>query len=233
MNISRWRLAPAALCLGLAGAMSTQAQTAAGGAEDGAYVWNAMQGEKLLALGAKGDAGRGEITFEICQGCHRTHALGRPDGSYPRLAGQHVTVLIKQMTDVRAGRRKNEKMLPFIDRHVTSPQDIADIAAYLTRLPSPANNGRGRGDALAQGEQIYQSRCAECHGREGQGDADRFHPRLNGQHYRYMLREMIDIRDGTRGNSSPRMVEIVKPLTTAELEAVGDYISRLPTDKAR
>jgi cytochrome c553 len=133
---------------------------AAADSTDGAYVWNAMQGEKLVALGTKGDAARGEITFEICQGCHRAHALGRPDGSYPRLAGQHITVLIKQMTDVRAGRRKNEKMLPFIDKHVTSPQDIADVAAYLTQLPSPPGNGQGPGTDLARGEGIYAAQCA-------------------------------------------------------------------------
>jgi hypothetical protein len=60
-----------------------------------------------------------------------------------------------------------------------------------------------------------------------------FGARMCGQHYKYMVREMIDIREGARGNSNPRMVEVVKPLTTAELEAVGDYISRLPADKAR
>lgn len=203
------------------------------GAEDGGYVWNEMQGEKLIALGARGDALRGEITYEVCQGCHRSHALGRSDGSYPRLAGQHVTVLIKQMTDVRAGRRKNEKMLPFIDQHVVNPQDIADIAVYLTRLPSPPNHGRGRGDALSTGEQIYRARCSECHGRGGEGDAAKFYPRLNGQHYKYMVREMFDIRSGLRGNSNPRMREVVRTMTDAEVEAACDYVSRLPTDPAR
>ncbi|MCZ2441228.1 MAG: hypothetical protein LC119_13810, partial [Burkholderiales bacterium] len=64
------------------------AQTPGSSEGDSDYTWNAMQGEKLQALAAKGDATRGEITFEICQGCHRKNALGRPDGSYPRLAGQ-------------------------------------------------------------------------------------------------------------------------------------------------
>lgn len=214
----------------LAGVAVAQTPTAG---EDGGYVWNAMQGEKLQALGAKGDAARGEITFEICQGCHRSHALGRSDGSYPRLAGQHATVLIKQMTDVRAGRRRNEKMLPFIDKHVANPQDIADIAAYLSRLPSPPTHGRGPGTDLALGEKVYQAHCNGCHGDAGEGDAARFYPRLNGQHYRYTLREMIDIREGVRGNSNPRMVEVVRPLSAAELEAVADWVSRLPTDKPR
>jgi hypothetical protein len=51
------------------------------GIESPDYVWNEMQGEKLQALRAKGDVLRGEIAFEVCQGCHRGRAP-RPDGSY-------------------------------------------------------------------------------------------------------------------------------------------------------
>ena len=87
--------------------------------------WNEITGEKLLALRMKGDAARGAQAFEVCQGCHRRGATGSASGTYPRLAGQHATVLIEQMADIRSGRRGNEKMLPFADEHVLSPQDIA------------------------------------------------------------------------------------------------------------
>lgn len=233
MAIRNWRCATSVLGLVLAGTVSAQSPPAKDAADEPEYMWNEMQGEKLQALRAKGDPGRGEITFEVCQGCHRAHALGRPDGSYPRLAGQHDTVLIKQMTDVRAGRRKNEKMLPFIDKHGIGPQDIADIAVYLTRLPVPPNNGKGPGTDLATGEKSYQARCARCHGPGGEGDANKFYPRVSGQHFKYMLREMVDIRDGARLNANPRMVEVVKPFSNADLEAIADYMSRLPVSPAR
>jgi cytochrome c553 len=137
-------------------------------------------------------------------------------------------VLIKQMTDVRAGRRKNEKMLPFIERHAISPQDIADIAAYLSKLPVPANNGQGPGDDLAAAQKVYDDKCAKCHGSGGEGNADEFYPRLSGQHYKYLLRETKDIRDGTRTNSNPRMVEVVKGMPDSTIQILADYISRLP-----
>lgn len=190
------------------------------------YVWNEMQAEKLQALRAKGDPVRGEISFEICQGCHRAGALGRPDGSYPRLAGQHDTVLIKQMTDVRAGRRHNPRMLPFADKHVIGPQDIADIASFLKALPVPPNNGKGSGKELAQGRKLYEKDCAVCHGERGEGDGAKFYPRVSGQHYKYLLREMIDIRDGVRLNANVKMMRVIKPYTQQDLEAVADYMSR-------
>lgn len=217
----------------LASGVLAQAGTNGGATEEPEYTWNAMQGEKLQALRAKGDPARGEITFEICQGCHRARALGRTDGSYPRLAGQHDTVLIKQMTDVRAGRRKNDKMLPFIERHAVSPQDIADIAAYLSKLPVPANNGQGPGNDLATAERIYADKCVSCHGAAGEGDANEFYPRLSGQHYKYLVREMTDIRDGSRLNANPRMVEVVKGMPDSMVQIVSDYISRLPVGGAK
>lgn len=224
-----------AALLGLLALLGPGAASAQGaGQGDGPeYVWNAMQGEKLQALRAKGDPARGEITFEICQGCHRAKALGRPDGSYPRLAGQHDTVLIKQMTDVRAGRRQNDKMLPFADKHVISPQDIADIATYLAALPVPPDNGRGPGDRLEAAKARYDADCADCHGKAGEGDANRFYPRVSGQHYKYLLREAIDIRDGRRANAYPRMREIVKGLSDRDLSDLADYMSRLPIAPAR
>ncbi|MBS1199540.1 MAG: cytochrome [Proteobacteria bacterium] len=194
----------------------------------GGQVWNEMEGEKLQALGAAGDAARGAITFEVCEGCHRNGGAGRVNGSYPRLAGQHAPVLIKQITDIRAGRRTNHKMVPFSGADVIGAQDIADIAAYLAAQPVTPDNGRGPGDDIERGGQLYARDCATCHGEFGKGAAARFYPRLSGQHYLYLLREARAIRNGERGNSNPEMVQAIKAYSDADLEAVSDFVSRLP-----
>lgn len=199
----------------------------------GTEAWNAPYPEKTEALRLKGDPARGEEAFAICQGCHRVGALGRADGSYPRLAGQHVTVLIKQLADVRSGRRSNPKMQPFADHQAISVQDIADIAIWLQALPVPADQGQGNGKALALGQRLYVMDCASCHGPRGEGDAQRFYPRVSGQHYRYMLREGIMIRDGLRKNAHPDMVKALQRYSNDELAAVSDYMSRLPVDMRR
>lgn len=210
----------------LAGLASTLALAAPGD-------WNAPYPEKTEALTLKGDAVRGEAAFVICQGCHRIGALGRADGSYPRLAGQHATVLIKQLSDVRSGRRSNPKMLPFADHQSLSVQDIADIAAFLQQLPVPANQGQGNGSDLMRGGTLYEKDCASCHGARGEGKADQFYPRLSGQHYRYLLRENRMIRDGERRNANPEMVNAIRNYSDEDLVAVADYISRLPVAPER
>ncbi len=202
----------------------------AAGIESPGYVWNEEAEEKLLALKAEGNAIRGEISYEVCQGCHGFKAPGDVEGYYPRLAGQHASVLIKQMTDVRAGRRDNPTEYPFLTEHVINVQDIADIAAYLAGLPVTPDNGKGPGEDLERGQALYEEHCETCHGADGEGDAKEFYPRVSGQHYAYLLRESRDIRDGKRRNSNPDMVEAIEDYTEEDLIVVSDYMSRLPID---
>ena len=68
------------------------------GIEAAGYQWNAQEGEKIEALKLKGDKKRGEEAYEVCGACHLPSGAGRPDGTFPQLAGQHTTVLIKQMS---------------------------------------------------------------------------------------------------------------------------------------
>ena len=120
-------------------------------------AWNEIKGELKIALETKGDPKRGEAAFEQCQGCHRKDASGRVSGAYPRLSGQHASVLMKQIADIRMGRRNNPKMEPFIDDHVLTPFEISDLAVYLQALPISAENGKGPSMGLARGKQLYLS----------------------------------------------------------------------------
>ncbi|WP_296701047.1 c-type cytochrome [Thiocapsa sp. UBA6158] len=117
-------------------------------------MWNERRGEKPLALQAKGDPLLGAIAFAVCQGCHGMEALGEVDGTYPRLAGQHASVLIKQLADVGAGIRDNRKMYPFAEEHVVTTQELADIAAYLSALSVTEEHGIGPGTDLERGRSL-------------------------------------------------------------------------------
>ena len=183
-----------------------------------------------LAWAATGDAAAGEAEFEFCRGCHRDAGAGRPNGSYPRLAGQHASVMVKQIDDIRSGRRQNHRMLPFVDESVLGRQQVADVAAYLQALPVTADHGKGPGTSLERGRMLYERDCARCHGAAGEGDARAIVPRLSGQHYLYLLREARVIRDGGRGNANTEMAELITGYDDADLEAVFDFISRLPVD---
>lgn len=189
--------------------------------------WNEIKGELKTAMEATPDAKRGQAAFDQCVGCHRIEASGRSSGAYPRLSGQHATVLMKQIADVRSGRRSNPKMEPFVSDHVLDAFQIADVALYLSQLPIDKPNGKGPGDLIAKGKVLYDKDCADCHGGKGEGDGPRFYPMVAAQHYKYLLREVNFIRDGDRRNSNPEMVAVIKPYTSAELETVADYMASL------
>lgn len=202
-------------------------QPRAPGIESPDYVWNEAKGEDLRALTATGEPIRGAYAYKLCRNCHGNDAAGDAAGFYPRLAGQHATVLIKQLADVREGRRDNPKMYPFATEHSISTQQIADIAVFLQGLPVDPEHGRGIGGDMSEGARLYKDDCETCHGRVGEGRASEFYPKLTGQHYTYLLRQAFDTRDGVRRNANPEMVEAIKGYTDQQIVAVINYVSWL------
>lgn len=193
------------------------------------YVWNKMTPERAEALRMKTDVERGKDAFRGCRGCHKPDGFGRVDGIYPRLTGQYASVIIKQLTDIRAGLRINPKMEPFISQDAITVEEIADIAAFLSNATTVKENGKGPGDQVRLGETLYtQKGCVKCHGSRGEGDGEKLYPALAAQHYSYLLREMELIKVMARGNSHPDMVAALRETSTADMEAMADYLARLP-----
>ena len=121
-------------------------------------------------------------------------------------------------------------MLPYVVKHKITPQDIADIAIYLHGLPVPPGQGKGPGDNLAHGQQLYERDCAVCHGPDGMGNADKHYPRISGQHFNYLQRESQKIRDGDRHNAHPEMISVIKHYTDNDITSVADFMSRMHVD---
>ncbi|GAB4450173.1 MAG: c-type cytochrome [Rhodocyclaceae bacterium] len=191
--------------------------------------WGKLTAEAVATLKLQGDVERGREAYRQCRGCHRADGMGRIDGTYPKLAGQHASVIIKQVTDVRSGLRLNPKMVPFAEHDALTLQELRDIAEFLQQLEPLRENGKGPGQNVDRGKAVYEGKkCDKCHGRNGEGDEARFYPVVAAQHYDYLEREMRLIKKRRRGNSHPDMVKVIKPLSDDDLEAVADYLSRLP-----
>jgi cytochrome c553 len=78
------------------------------------------------------DAAKGKVLFATCIECHGEAGNGNPEKKGPRLSGQHDWYVIKQITEIKSGVRKNPEMMPFVLK--LSEQDIKDLAAYITTL---------------------------------------------------------------------------------------------------
>jgi cytochrome c553 len=179
------------------------------------------------------DLERGKRLFETCAACHGPDGRGTSDGEIPAIAGQHGSVLLKQLTDFRHDQRWEERMRNFTDRHhLDGPQDLTDVAAYVASLPRfPATaKGIGDGSSLKEGASVYFEKCERCHGPLGEGDLMRRRPRLAGQHYGYLLRQLEDTAAQRRPGMDSAHVTMLKGLTPAQMRGVADYLSRLSPD---
>jgi cytochrome c553 len=202
------------------------------GVKVGADVWNAEGGEKDEALHLKADLANGKDVYEVCSACHMPEGWGLTDGTFPQLAGQHRKVLVKQLADIRALNRDNPTMYPFaLPSQIGGAQSIADVAEYIQKLPMNPKNGVGSGKDLEHGKKLYKENCVRCHGEDGEGNNDKFYPRIQAQHYNYLVRQYNWIKEGKRRNANPDMVKQIQTFSERDTLAVLDYVSRLKPPK--
>ena len=83
----------------------------------------------LMAAGGSPTAGQQKA--KVCEACHGLDGKS-VDPSYPNLAGQHRSYLVKALGDYRAGRRQNAIMAGFATS--LSDDDIEDLAAWFASL---------------------------------------------------------------------------------------------------
>lgn len=194
--------------------------------------WNKGGGEQGDALKLKPNLENGLEVYEVCSACHLPEGWGKPDGTFPMLSGQHKNVIIKQLADIRALNRDNPTMYPFaLPASIGGPQAIADVAAYISKLPMNPEPGYGAGDDLVLGEKLYKENCVRCHGDRGQGIPEKFYPRIHGQHYKYLVRQFEWIRDKKRRNANPDMVKQIAGFSDKDMKAVMDFVSRIKPPK--
>jgi cytochrome c553 len=183
--------------------------------------------EYQAALRATPDFEHGAVLFNQCVACHGAEGQGLPDGSTPRIAGQHFHVIVKQLVDFRYGKRLDFRMEQRANTHLGAFQDIADVAGFLSQQPRKSYDGATGSDNLAPGANLYQVSCASCHGAQGEGDDDGAVPRLAGQHPAYLLRQMYDAVDARRAALAQLHSQPIKSLDFEQMRAIANFLSRL------
>ncbi len=206
--------------------------------EENASEWMAGESERDDALTLTPDLENGLYVYEVCSGCHLPEGWGTKEGTFPQIAGQLAPVAIKQLADIRELNRDNPTMYPFaLPRAIGGAQSIADVVAYMQKLPMNPDNGKGEWaegtPEFEKGKELYKINCVECHGEIGEGNAEKYYPLIHGQHYLYMLRQFEWIRDGKRRNANPDMVKQIAEFSDDDMKMVINYVSRIPVPKEK
>jgi len=181
------------------------------------------------AINSKPDPINGEALFEYCTSCHGPDGSGDVSGSIPRIAGQHYRVLVRQIVDFRYGKRWDVRMEGIAAKHtlLATSQDIADVAAFVSRLDRDGSRGVGDGLYVEKGAAIYTQQCASCHGADAEGDGDKGIPRLSGQHAAYLARQIYDAVDARRLPLAETHRKRFVPLDFEQVLGLTDYLSRI------
>ena len=182
---------------------------------------------------AAGDAAAGKTKAAACAGCHGMDGNSMVP-SFPKLAGQGESYIVKQIHDFKANTTRQDAMMIGMVAAL-SDQDAADIGAYYQSqtLASAATFDESK---LAIGREVYKGgnlqtgvpACQACHGAAGAGNAPAGYPQLAGQFPMYTLKQLNAFKDGTRSNDKGELMrQIMAKMTEAEIEAVTQYIASL------
>jgi len=202
-----------------------------------ALVVSALMTASVQAAGVKGDAAAGEAKAVTCGACHGVDGNSAVP-TFPKLAGLGEKYLLKQMKDIRDGRRPVAVMAGQVDN--MSDQDLADIAAFYDQKARTSEMADE--DLVAMGRSIYMSgimdrkvaACSGCHSPTGKGNAPGGFPALAGQHADYIATQLTMFRKGyedpagrTNDGDSKIMRTTAFELSDLEIKAVASYASGL------
>ncbi|MGR8981162.1 MAG: c-type cytochrome [Gammaproteobacteria bacterium] len=203
-------------------------------------------------LHAEGKLNAGKEKSASCAGCHGPTG-NSPMPTFPKLAQQHASYLIKQLQAFKDGTRQDPIMGPMA--MALSDEDMMDIAAYYAAqtisqndmpvLPEDDEDEPVAADAgkkptvpelIAQGGDLYRngdlarevSACIACHGPYGEGNKPGAFPMLRSQHADYLIKSLKDFKSGARSDNPEHMMHMIaKKMTDEEIKAVSYHISMM------
>jgi len=200
-------------------------------------------------LHAEGNLSAGKEKAAACVSCHGDNGNSLVS-TFPKLAQQHSSYLIKQLQSFKDGTRKNP-MMSSIAMGLTD-EDMVDIAAYYAEQEVSANQlpvlddedeEEKKADSkntiqtiIAQGSDLYRngdltrevSACIACHGPFGEGNKPAAFPLIKSQHADYLIKTLTDFKTDLRSNNPENMMHMIaKKMTEEEIKAVSYRISMM------
>jgi len=173
--------------------------------------------------------------FVYCTVCHGVQLMGNPTIEAPRLSGMESWYVENQLRAFRKGwRGKHEMDLIGMEMQpmaaALSDEQVKEVSAFVSTTRSDAPPSTIDGDA-DKGRTHY-STCAACHGVRGEGNIALGSPALTGLNDWYLVTQLRNFRDGTRGSHAGDTYGMQMRASTRLLpddEAIQDVVTYIST----
>jgi len=159
----------------------------------------------------------------ICAACHGPQGKSMQP-AYPVLAGQTSRYMYLELRDFQEGRRSDPLMSPIVVG--MSRDEMRELSDYFAKQTPPvqpfvADAAKARLGKLKADETL----CTMCHlgGFAGQNEV----PRVAGQHYDYIVKQLRAFKARTRTNDAGSMTSVANTLNDQDIDNLANYVAGL------
>jgi cytochrome c oxidase subunit II len=179
-----------------------------------------------------GDPAAGKPLYAVCAACHSSQAEGNPALHAPKLSGQGSWYLKRQLQYFKNGVRGTHdkdvfgKTMAPMAATLGDDAAIDNVVAYIKTLPdNPAPPTVGN---TTNGQKLFATTCAACHGSDGRGIQAMNAPRLKDMSDWYLVTQLKNFKQGIRGAHpkdmyGPQMAAMAAIL--ADDQAINDLVA--------
>ena len=159
----------------------------------------------------------------LCMACHGAEGKST-QVQYPILAGQTSRYLYLQLRDFQEMRRSDPLMSPMVAG--LSRDEMRELSDYFAKQKPPPQPFKVDPEKARLGKlKADETLCTMCHlgGFAGQNEI----PRVAGQHYEYVVKQLLDFKAQKRTNDAGNMTAVSRTLNEKDIENLGHYLAGL------
>lgn len=155
-----------------------------------------------------------------CEACHGPEGRSTQT-AIPILAGQTSRYMYLELRDFQEGRRTNELMTPMVTG--MTRDEMRELSDYFAKQkPAPQAFVSDPARAVLGKLKADETLCTMCHlgGFAGQNEV----PRVAGQHFEYIVKQLNDFKARARTNDAGSMTSVAATLNVQDIENLAHYL---------
>lgn len=158
-----------------------------------------------------------------CMACHGDKGQA-PIAANPIIGGLSARYLYLQLRDFKEGRRKDPQMSPMAAS--LTKEEMRELADYFSKQTFPRSTFTPDAEKVRLGKaKADETLCTMCHqgGMLGQNEI----PRVAGQRYEYVVKQLADFKARQRTNDAGNMTSVSNTLSDEDIVNLGHYLAGL------